>query len=76
MAYLFLPGDQRRDGREQFQAENDYKALLWVQDTQIPATDDLFGLRETQVRCTKVDITIFFPIWFGREPDIIAFEYP
>ncbi|HQK83798.1 MAG TPA: hypothetical protein PLK24_07660 [Atribacter sp.] len=57
-----LPGDQRRDGREQFQAENDYKTLLWIQDTSIPEVDDLLGLRETQVRCTKAGITIFLPI--------------
>jgi hypothetical protein len=65
---FYLPGDQRCDGREQFQAENDHKTLLWIQDTSIPEVDDLLGLRKTQVRCTKVDITIFLPIELGREP--------
>ena len=59
---LYLPRDRRSNGRKQFQVENDHKTILWIQDTSIPEADDLFGLWETQVRCSKVTITVFLPI--------------
>ena len=33
---LYLPRNERRYGRKQFQAENDYKTILWIQDASIP----------------------------------------